>query len=57
MPTTYLNNNPFFTKAKEEQAAEAAMVLALEMTKAAKEGHLAGKKGKELEAGFKNFEE
>lgn len=57
LPTIYLNNNPFFTRAKEEQATEAAMVLALEMTKAAKEGHLAGKKGEQLEAGFKNFEE
>jgi len=57
MPTTYLNNNPFFTKAKEEQASEAAMVLALEMTKAAKEGHLSGKKGEQLEAGFKDFVE
>jgi integrase len=56
MPSTYLNNNPFFTKAKEEQASEAAMALALAMTRSAKEGNLAGKKGEQLEAGFKEFE-
>ena len=57
MPSIYLNNNPIFTQAMEEQSAEAAMVFASEMAKAAKGGRLAGKKGEQLEAGFKKFED
>jgi hypothetical protein len=56
MPSIYLNNNPFFSKEKEDQTKEAALAFALAMAKNAKEGHLAGKKGEQLEAGFKEFE-